>query len=339
MRLYFTTVIRAAPPERSGVIVGMDWDAKRVEAMLPISPRDPEPVDPNPRGSTRGGRGITRVGEALVVGSFHTLYRFTPELEPLGAASGGLLAGIHAVYPARDGSSVWVAATNIDAALRVDPVSGEVLEQRWPRELPGLQRELGVHPLRIDKAADNRCRFLAVEALAAPDHLHLNAVRSIDGRVLGLLHAPGVIADLDAGRVVVRHPTLRGAHDLLPMADGTIAVNDTRGAQVRFFVLDRAGGGRLVRSIDLRAIGWVRALAAGARTPGRAARVTRRVLQRPVAARPLFVRGLATGQGRLYVGLSPASVLELDLATGDLVSAYQHSAHVAEAVHGIHLEG
>lgn len=317
----------------------MDWATQRVEAMLPISPRDPELLDPNPRGSTRGGRGIARVGTELVVGSFHTLYRFTPELEPVGAASGGLLAGIHAVYPAGDDGSVWVAATNIDAALRVDAVSGTVLEQRWPRELPGLQRELGVGPLPIDKAADNRSRFLATKALAAPDHLHLNAVRSIEGRVLGLLNAPGVIADLDAGRVLVRHPALRGAHDLLPMSDGTIAVNDTRGAQVRFFALDHGGGGRLVRSIDLRAIGWVRDLAARAGDPGRAARVTRRALRQPVTARPLFVRGLATAHGRLYVGLSPASLLELDVATGDLVSAYQHSAHVAEAVHGIHPEG
>jgi len=38
------------------------------------------------------------------------------------------------------------------------------------------------------------------------------------------------------------------------------------------------------------------------------------------------------------VGLSPASILEIDEATGELLDAYQHSTDLNECVHGLLVE-
>lgn len=335
MQLYFTTVRRNAPPAEGGSLVRLDWDTQRVLGSVPMAARDPQIRDPKPRGSTRGGRGIVRVGPDLVVASFHTLERFTPDLASLGGVTHPLLAGIHELDPAVDGASVWVAATSLDAALLVDIATGDLLDQRWPRESPGLQHELGLVPLSIDKAADNRATFLSEAALADPGRVHLNAVRLHQGRLLGLLHNLGVIVDLDAGRVVVRHRSLIGAHDLVITEDGLVIVDDTRGAQVRWFDL---ADGRFVRSIDVRRFSWVRELERSAGAPGRIGRLARRWLGRPVASRPLFVRGLARAAGRLYVGLSPAAIIEIDEASGAFVTGYQHSRDVNDCVHGLYVE-
>lgn len=336
LQLYFTTVRRHAPPAEGGDLVRLDWDAKRLHGSVPIAPTDPLLDDPNPRGSTRGGRGIVRVGSDLVVGSFHTLERFTPNLEPLGGVTHPLLAGIHELDVAPDGVSVWAALTNIDAALLIRVATGELLDQRWPRESPGLQRDLGLRPLAIDKSADNRATLLSAAALADPGRVHLNAVRLHQGRLLGLLHNQGAIVDLDAGRVVVRHPSLVGAHDLVITEDGKVIVDDTRGAQVRWFDL---ADGRLVRSIDLRRFDWVRDLERSAGAPGRVGRLVRRRLGRPVVSRPLFIRGLARRAARLFVGMSPAAIIEIDEASGAFMSGYQHSRDVNDCVHGLHIEG
>jgi hypothetical protein len=334
VQVYFTTVRRQAPIAEGGSLVRLDWDGRRVVRSVPIIPSDPSLEDPNPRGSTRGGRGIVRVGPHLVVGSFHTLFRFTPDLERVDRVTHPLLAGIHQldVVPGED--AVWVAATNVDAALLVRLGTGEVLDQRWPRESPGLQAELGLRPLAIDKTADLRGAFLSHEARHERGRVHLNAVRLHEGRLLGLLSRPGAIVDLDRGRVVIRYRSLVGTHDLLTNAEGSVIVNDTVGAKVRTFDLVT---GRLTRTIDLRRFPWVQGLEASVRRPSRPRRMVARALRRPVVARPLFVRGLARHEGRLYVGVSPATILELDERSGALLGTYQHTSDANEVVHGLHV--
>ncbi|MBA2253973.1 MAG: hypothetical protein H0W07_02505 [Chloroflexi bacterium] len=336
MRLYFSTVIRAAPPSQGGTLVSLDWATKRVESTTVIAPTDPSFEDLNPRGNTRGGRGIARVGDDLVVASYHTLLRFGPGLELRGRASNGLMVGIHEVDATGDGASIWIASTAVDAALRVRVDNGEILDQRWPREHPGIQAALGVAPRPIDKSADNRGRHLEPVESTDPRHLHLNAVNARGGRLLALFHSQAVIADLDSGKVLVRHPSLHRAHNLVVTEERVAIVNDTYGRTIRFFDL---ASGDLVRTIDLMSFPWVQDLDRSFGRVSPVARIRRRMgLGRPVVARPLFVRGLARADGRLYVGLSPASILEIDEASGRLVDCYGHSRNVNEAVHGLYVE-
>ena len=55
----------------------------------------------------------------------------------------------------------------------------------------------------------------------------------------------------------------------------------------------------------------------------------------------IFVRGLdIIDEKRVLVGISPASVLEIDIASNELLDMFQYSHDVGDAVHGlVHVQG
>src|SRR5688500_832708 len=76
MDIFFSTVVRTAPSKESGELVRLNWDTKQIVAKTPMYPDQPEVDDPNPRGNTRGGRGILVTHDRIVCASYHTLKFF-----------------------------------------------------------------------------------------------------------------------------------------------------------------------------------------------------------------------------------------------------------------------
>lgn len=337
MRVYFTTVVRGAPLERGGELVALDWPSQRVVARTPIVPPPPSVLhDPNARGNARGGRGIALRDGRVYVCSYHTLHELDAELAPLRTITAGQLAGLHEVADAGEGA-LWLAATALDAAVRVDLGPGEVDELLSPRDLPALQAALGVEAYPHRRDVDQRTAFLDQGHLKSRSHLHLNAVLAWRGRVLGLLHAFGAITDLRTGEVIVRDPRLRGGHNLVALDDDLVAVNDTVRGAVLFASLTT---GRVVREVALRPLPWVRRHAGRAAIATAVGKVRHRLrLGAPVYGRPLFVRGLARAGDLLMVGVSPSAILALDWHTGALRGAFRHSVDPNSAIHGLAVLG
>lgn len=346
MHVFFSTVVRAAPVKQGGEVLRFQWGTKTIDARSPIYPQNPELDDPNPRGNTRGGRGIALVDDKVVVASYHTLRIYDRDLKHVRDVSHPLMVNLHEVYADQQGR-VWVSCTGIDAVLEVDIQSGQVVSQFWPREMPAFQRALNIEPLAIDKRADNRGLFLSREHLEHPSHLHLNAITRWRGEIYALFSAFGVVANLDRGEVTLRDPVLRGTHNLIVEEDGTLITNDTVGRGVRIYDIKT---GMLRSVIDLTAFAEVRRIAGAnlvSAGPLRRAAlklnrtVLRRVvdnvglLQRRLPAIPLFVRGLDAARDDLFVGVSPAAILRINRHTGELVDLYQHSTDVHVAVHGL----
>lgn len=332
MHLYFSTVLRNAPPLRGGELVQLDWDSKRVLARTTIAATDPLLDDPNPRGNTRGGRGVAVLGDTVAVCSYHTVRFFDRDLRPLRDLSHPLMVGLHELAPTARGT-LWVTSTAIDAALEIDLATGKALRELWPREQPGIQRALGVEPLPIDKGADNRTRFLEGDHLRNRHHLHLNAVAEHRGEVFALFNRPGVVANLDRDEVVIRDKGIRRGHNLLIDEAGRALVNDTSKRHVYGF--DLASGER-VSEIDLMKIGPVARLARF-RDPVRELKLAlhRRGWIALAPPKPIFVRGLARCGGSLFVGLSPATLLELDASSGRLLDHFTFDTRVHACIHGI----
>lgn len=327
MHVYFSTVVRGAPIERGGELVRLDWESKRVLGRVAIVPRDPVVDDPNPRGSSRGGRGILIRNGEVIVASYHSLLRYDLELRYRSRITGNLFVGLHELAQTED--RLWLAATSIDAALAIDD-TGTVRDSWWPRECPAARSHLGLQPLEIDKGADNRLRYLSEDSLGG-SHTHLNAVALAEGHLYALLNRYGVIWDVTAGRPFAEHPHLAGAHNLLFFED-RVLVNDTRGKRV--LVFDRTG--RLARTIDLLGFPEVARLNRQHRLRYVFERVARRVFGTRVVARPIFVRGLFhLGAGRILVGFSPATLAEIDVESGELVDLFQYSRDVRICPHGI----
>jgi len=140
----------------------------------------------------------------------------------------------------------------------------------------------------------------------------------VQGDVLALCHRPGAIVNLSRGTVLVRNRALCGAHNLVPLEDGTVVVNDTNAHTLRFFELDQ---GRQIKAVDLADAPWVRSLREGARAAP--------------AAKPLFARGLAVSGDLLFSGMSPAAVVCIDWRTREFLDGFAYTDDVGCCVHGL----
>jgi hypothetical protein len=340
MIVYFTTVVRTAPPERGGELVKLDWQSKRVIARVPIAATDPPLVDPNPRGSTRGGRGVLLNGSEIYAASYHTIHVFDRGLAAKGKLSHPLFANLHEL--SWDGDAIWASSTDLDGAIKVNR-AGRTLCEWWPREDPVTAARFKLDPLEFDKGLDNRARFVGNGKLAA-GHVHLNAIATQDGRPLMLLNRFGCVVRLEPTEIVVDDRSLRGCHNLLVLADGRLAINDTVNRAVRIYGRD----GQRMGAVDLRRFAPVRRIIrrhlgrdAGIwlAKHGRPSRLFGAAFGHLVVARPIFVRGLAqTPRGTVLVGISPATILEIDLDKHELVGHYTDSTSVLDCIHGIACE-
>ena len=336
MRIYFSTVVRSAPPLEGGELICLDWERKQVLARTKIAPRNPTLDDPNRRGNTRGGRGISLVGDEVVVCSYHTLKVFDRELNPIRDLTHPLMVSLHetCVDGGREGGpGLWTSSTAVDAAFQFDLRDGQLLAERWPRESPFFQEQLGITPLEIDKQADNRGRFLGSVHTRHEHHLHLNAVALWRGELLGLFSKFGLIVNLDRPAIVARDRKLKGAHNLVVDEQGRAWVSQTLGRGVLCFDLLR--GERLGRI----SFGDAPAVSSLLRKPDRIYAFKRCLAKAGLwphsPPRPAFVRGLARHDGSLFVGISPATILQLDERSGRLIDLYTDSNNVAACIHGL----
>jgi hypothetical protein len=272
-------------------------------------------------------------GDRVYAASRDRIHTFDRDLNELRSVSNGVLVGSHEVFMERPGY-LWVAATNVDAALEIDVENGECARSYWPREDPRLQESLGLTPLDLNKEIDNRSAFVAArKRFQDPSHLHLNAVTSWKGQIHALFNERGVIANLEEGRVVIEHKMLHLGHNLV-ILDDQLFMNSTKFRTVCQFDLP---SGRLVRSLALADIPWVRKLEKSLAGPQ-----WRRLLGKKEdtvwaggVAMPLFARGLQVIGDTVYVGIAPATVLCIDWPRAHLLDAYQYSTQVNVAVHGL----
>lgn len=333
MQMYFSTVVRMAPVNEGGELVHFDWDKKQILNRVPIFPDNPEVDDPNPRGNARGGRGIALMGDKVVAASYHTLKVFDRELNHIRDLTHGNMVGLHEI--SAEGNHVWVSSTAIDAAIAYDIDSGEVVKEFWPREMPAFKKALQLDELKIDRQADNRLRFLERRHLENKCHLHLNAVTPWNGEVYSFFHAFGAVANLDTGKVIFQDSNLRRGHNLVIRDDGIAMVNDTFGPNVRCYDLS---SGKQVQVVEL---GGRKEIVSLVRIQDRIRHQLSTFLKKAKlnrllpSATPHFVRGMQLVGDRLFVGISPATILCIDLASGEIVDHYQFSRDVRVAVHGL----
>jgi hypothetical protein len=325
--IFFSTVVRSAPPARGGELVRLGWDSKEVIARTPITSSRPDIPDPNPRGNTRGGRGISFSDGRVHVASYDQVRTFDLDLEPISVASNGLMVGLHEVLMVSEGR-LWVSATAIDAALEVDLATGGVVNEFWPREDEALRRAMGLEPATIDKSADLRTAFLSSSHTEHQSHLHLNALAIWDGDLHALFNTRGAVVNLSTRQVLLEDPQLQGGHNLV-VAENLLFVCATRLKAVCIFDLT---SGTLVKTLEISKLEQVQRILRDSRPKG-----LRRFSAGASkdASEPLFVRGLQASGEDVFVGISPATILHLNWKTGDLLDLYQYSKDVSVCVHGL----
>lgn len=235
------------------------------------------------------------VGSSVYAATYNAVDRFDLNLRRRRAVRiESPLRGLHEVYRGAD-DCLWVCATTIDTAIKVDPSSGAVSHVATPSSDPVVRAALGW------------------------EHLHLNAVAEWRGTAVALLSRPGAVLSLDNGSVVLSHPLLKRAHSLVVTGDSAfVCATPTR--QIVEFDLPSS---QVKRSVLLDDLPFVQGVNKSV-PPG----------SKPLAL-PVFARGLTVEGDWLFVGISPAAVLCLDWTTGQMIDAYQYSTEIRDAIHGL----
>jgi len=319
MIVYFDTVRRKRPVREGGELVKLDWQSKKVLATVPLFPTEPDiEDDPNPRGNSRGGKGILIKGDEVFVGTYHTILVFDRDLNFKRRIANHLFANIHEMC--FSGENTWVSATTIDCALLVDG-RGNTLKTWWPREEPLLQERYRLSPMEIDKKADNRVCHLNRELGLEESHTHLNGVAHHAGHTYVLLNRQGALVQIEPEvKVVVEDARLRAGHSPTLTADGQqVVVCSSFQKEVLVYDLKKGNLVKQVHLLDFPAV----------------AGLYRDYPDQPFN-KSIFVRGLEIiAGGRILVGISPASILEIDTGKRRLLDIYRHSRDVGDAVHGL----
>jgi hypothetical protein len=347
--VFVSTVIRGAPLARGGELIKVDWNSKQVVRRVFIAPFDPVVNDPNPRGNSRGGRGILFTDGRLIVASYHSLHIYDSDLNFMGKITHPSFVGLHELALSKD--VILATATTIDAVLAVD-MDGNCLQSWWPRESGYLQKHLSITAMNIDKHVDNRLRYLDDQHLKSTGHLHLNAVVENEGTLYALINSYGIVYDMTNDRIVLEDPSIAGCHNLM-FKNGEIFINDTRGR--RLMIYDYKG--LLLRAIDIMDFPEVAAIYHKAANPmgdllnklQRRSMVSRvlKVLKanlvridffnkRKSVARPIFLRGLSPLKGnRVLMSFSPATIIEVDYVAGKLLGCCRISDNIDFSPHGL----
>src|SRR5574340_1022924 len=118
MDVFFSTIVRTAPIKQAGELVRLNWDTKKIVAKVPIYPDNPEVDDPNPRGNTRGGRGIIVLDDKIICASWHTLKFYDHDLNEIGGITNPKLVDLHELYLDPLGT-LLVTSTALDVVFEI----------------------------------------------------------------------------------------------------------------------------------------------------------------------------------------------------------------------------
>ena len=329
--IYFSTVWRYAPNDAAGELVLLDWETKKVKSKVSVGPKTVIIDDPNPRGNSRGGRGIAVVDDKVIAASYCELQVYDRDLIHLNNITHNLMVGLHEVFYAGD-QKLWLASTTVDAALLLDLNTGEIIEHFWPCEMPVVQEKWGIQPLGINKQADNRLNFLTERLSNHPHHLHFNAITVHQNEVYGLINRFGAVINLTRQEIIIENSQLKGCHNLIILEDGTVFINDTRNQGLFLYNLD----GELIKRIDLLPFHRARRKVKWYKDTVRLRSFLEKLNLLPqAAAMPFFVRGLDIVGDLAFIGMSPAAILCVNWRTEELVEQYNYSADTRVAVHGL----
>lgn len=320
MIVYFDTVKRKRPVREGGELVQLDWATKKVLKNLPIFPTNPDIThDPNPRGNSRGGKGIIISRDEVFVGSYHTILVFDHDLNLKRKITNDLFVNLHEICFDK-GGNIWVSSTTIDCAVKVNP-EGHTLKSWWPREEKILQEAFGLRPMQIDKTVDNRLNYLHDELEKKEHHTHLNSVTKFGEFTYVFLNRQGAVVQVEPEvKIILADPLIKAGHSPVVCEDGKRLI--LCGSLKKYILIYDLEKGNLIKKISLLDFKEV-------------AELYQQFPDQPFN-KSIFVRGLELiDEDRILVGVSPAAILEIDIKREKLLDFYQYSFDVGDAIHGL----
>jgi hypothetical protein len=336
MFVYFTTVNRSAPIEQGGELIKIDWDHNRILNSTPIVPSHLTPDDlKNTRGGARGGRGIIFHKNRIFVASYNSIQIYDQDLRLQKLIEHHLFKDIHEIERGGQHQKIWVTSTGKDALVEISD-SGEIINKWSPfndPELTDILKPISLHQRKFNDADVNPSDNIS--------HVHLNAVTFINERPIILLNHNGCVVKLHPTEILIKDDKLKGAHNLLVSNNDELIINNTRCRRIEIYTT----AGKPIRAIEIDQFDFIKKIlrkhtltrmGSWMARNGRPYRIFHPIFKNCEIAKPVFVRGLCLIRDtHLLVGISPASILEIDLTSGRFIKAFQYSANKNVCVHGL----
>ena len=308
--------------------------------------------DPNPRGGTRGARGVAVHDDRLIIANADRVFVLDAAWRVQAELSHPLVGRVHDVLAEDDG--VWIASTAADLLVKLDWEGRLVADWEWRRDAE-LVAALGFRRMRpVDRSLDYR--DAVVQHTGVRNVVHLNSIgRGPDhllvslGRVLSPQTFRRQWAAGAAGRVAARVRRAGAPRSEQNTSGPSVPASRLPGSCSAVVSLGTDGRGRLLRrdggtELPNHNVAWWRdrlvwcdsnATRISMSLPGGAG------LERAIAlpGDPGFVRGLAAvGDTTVLVGnQSPFAVYLVDLEQGTILRRYDLPGPPAESVYAIAL--
>ncbi len=312
--VYASTVIRGADISNSGHFYKIDWNTQQILAQVPVPA--PTGKEVGPRGSKRGGRGFTFWKEQLVATNYDSLIFYDSDLNEVNRISLPKFCGIHEIDS--DEKGIWISNTGTESILLIDVEKEEIVEEHF---VPGIdaftKSEPFVEPRKQLILDDYRNLIYSRSEMST----HINCVECFKGNVYGLLSNLGAVVQLKGNyKTILQDTKLVDPHNLL-FTEDYLLINDTGKQTIRIY--DHKNG-ELIRSIDLNKLGLK------IKKPGT---ILKGVIK---ISTPGWLRGIAQiSNSTIIVGISPSTIVEIDLETGHLRKKFVLSKDVNNSIHGL----
>ena len=213
MRLVVTFVIRHVDARsKSGFLSIVDWPSGRLVARLPVPESMHRMTDPNPRGGTRGVRGVSALRDKLLVANADKVFVVDRNWKAVSEVTHPFLGGVHDILAEPD--SFWACCTSADLLVKFS-WKGDALAEWDCRGDSELKARLVyndsnascVVQLRLDQSMDPRRVVIPGEPPFVRGLMRLDARRFLVGS-----QAPAAIYEVDCDScTVARRVPLGGA--------------------------------------------------------------------------------------------------------------------------------
>ena len=306
-------------------------------------------LDPNPRGGTRGARGIAATPTRLAIANTDEIFVVDPTWRLVHRLSHPLAGGIHDILLDEDG--VWATSTNADLLVKLawDGTLADEWEWRRDRRLAEALSLPRVRP--VDRGVDYR-RPGSLRTTVG-NVVHLNAVtRGPEGlllsfgRVLARRTYRRRRVTTSAARLAALLPG-RGATPKPAAPPAPLPAQRLTGSSSAIVALDHQRRARILRhdvetEVPNHNVVWWRdrlvycdSNAGRVVVTGRDGRGISNAV--PIPGSPGFVRGLAhVGEASFLVGnQSPAAIYLVDVVEGAVLRTYELGGEPTESVYSV----
>lgn len=349
LRIAVTSAVRhAGSADFSGYVRVVDLASGEVALKAPIPESGWRADDPNPRGGVRGAKGVSALGDRLVVANSERLFVFDPAWSLAGEITHPLMGAVHDVLAVEDG--VWVTCSACDLLLRVD-WHGEPIETWSWRSEPSLVSALGFDSLPpLDSDLDHRDPRAAQQGVH--NVVHLNAVtRSPDGLLVlfGRVLAPELVKQRLRKAGLARALARVGISRPLPTKPTQVPASTVPGSSFAVVELRDAGppqlvlhrSGTSVPNHNVEAVGdsivYLDSNAGRLVVWDRESASERAAVAIPGS--PSFARGLVRLDESTYLvgSQAPLALHAVDLSAGAVTETVELAGEPNESVYGLEI--